>query len=306
MSEEAASHVLGGQANLWTEFVAEKELAMYMTFPRLAALAEKLWTPKDLTDWTDFSRRLPKLFSRYDQIGINYAKSVYLVQAKAEMLLADKIVLLTLTNELPNSDIRYILGDKELTTDAKKYSEPLEISETTIVKAALFENDKVVGKIFVDTIKFHNAVARPVDYKTIYSDRYQGQGDFTLTNAVRGSKNFHDGQWQGWINNDMEVIIDLENEQDVRQVSVGTLENQGSGIYFPVIVEVSTSTDGHSYQKQGELKRKFSHNGEPGLKDFVVNIDSIKTRFIKVEAINLKTPPNGDGSWLFVDEITVN
>ncbi len=305
MSEEAASHVLGGQANLWTEFITEKELAMYMIFPRLAALAEKLWTPKTLTDWTDFSRRLPILFSRYDQIGINYAKSVYLVLAKAEMLIEDKTVILTLTNELTNPDIRYVLGDTELTKDAKKYSEPLEISESTIVKAALFENDKVMGKMFVDTIKFHNAVAKRVNYITMYSDRYQGQGDFTLTNAVRGSKNFHDGQWQGWIDNDMEVIIDLENEQDVQQVMVGTLEDQGSGIYFPVAVEVSTSTDGHSYQKQGELKRKYNQNGTTILNDFVVKINPTATRFVKVKAVNLKTPPNGGGSWLFVDEITV-
>ena len=305
MSEEAASHVLGGQANLWTEFITEKELAMYMTFPRLAALAEVLWTPKELKNWADFSQRLPGLFARYNQIGINYAKSIYLVIPKAEMLIEDKTVILVLTNELPNPDIRYVLGDKELTKDAKKYSKPLEISETTIVKAALFQNDKAIGKIFVDTIKFHNAVAKRVNYKTMYNERYQGQGDFTLTNAVRGSKNFHDGQWQGWIDNDMEVVIDLENEQDVQQVTVGTLESQGAGIYFPVAVEVSTSEDGKSFKKQGELKRKYSQSVETNLNDFAVKINPTTTRFIKVKAVNLKTPPNGGGSWLFVDEITV-
>jgi len=198
-----------------------------------------------------------------------------------------------------------VLGDKELTKDAKKYSKPLEISETTIVKAALFQNDKAIGKIFVDTIKFHNAVAKRVNYKTMYNERYQGQGDFTLTNAVRGSKNFHDGQWQGWIDNDMEVVIDLENEQDVQQVTVGTLESQGAGIYFPVAVEVSTSEDGKSFKKQGELKRKYSQSVETNLNDFAVKINPTTTRFIKVKAVNLKTPPNGGGSWLFVDEITV-
>lgn len=305
MSEEAAKHVLGGQANLWTEFIAEKELSMYMTFPRIAALAETLWTPKELKDWPDFSRRGIELFQRYDEIGINYAKSVYLVSANYEMSLEDKTVSLVLTNELPNSDIRYVLGNEDLGSNSNKYSYPIKISETTVIKAALFKNDKAIGKTFIDTIKFHKSVGKTVKYAEAYSDHYKGQGEFNLTNVIRGTKNFHDGQWQGWIDKDMEVIIDLENEQSVQRVSVGALENQNVGIYFPITVEVSTSTDGKSYKKQGRIKRAYSQNWESRLKDFVVNINPAMATFVKVKVTNLRTPPNGGDSWLFVDEITV-
>ena len=160
-------------------------------------------------------------------------------------------------------------------------------------------------KTYVDTIKFHKAVGKPVKYAEDYSDSYKGQGAFNLTNTIRGTKNFHDGQWQGWIRSDMEVVIDLENEQSIEKVSVGTLENQGSGIYFPVAVEVFTSIDGKIFKKQGETKRDYSQNGDSSLKDFVVKISPINTKFVKVKVTNLGSPPNGGGSWLFVDEIVI-
>ena len=58
----------------------------------------------------------------------------------------------------------------------------------------------------------------------------------------------------------MEVVIDLEDEQLVKKVSVGTLEYQNYVIYFPKAVEVSTSTDGKSYKKQGDIKIAYSHH----------------------------------------------
>lgn len=305
MSEKAALHVIGGQANLWGEFITEKELSMYMTFPRLAALAEKLWTPKELADWSDFSRRVKTLFKRYDYLDINYAKSAYLISLNAKILLDDKTVSIVLNNEFPDSDIRYVLGNEDLGRNANKYSDPIKISETTVIKAALFENDKVIGKTFIDTIKFHRAVGKTVKYAEPYSESYKGQGEFNLTNTIRGTKNFHDGQWQGWIGKDMEVVIDLESEQLVQRVIVGTLENQGSEIYFPIAVEVSTSIDGKSYNNQGDIKRAYSQNGDSSLKDFIVNFKSTSAKFIKVKVTNLGTPINGGGSWLFIDEIAV-
>ena len=305
MSEKAAKHVLGGQACLWSEYVTEKEMAMYMTFPRLAALAETLWTPKELKDWPDFSRRVKSLFNRYDYLGINYAKSAYLVSSNIKMSFEDKTVSLALANEFPNSDIRYVLGDEELGSNSNKYTDTIKISETTVIKSAVIENDKVKGKTLTHAIKFHKAVEKKVKYKgPIPTGRYRGQ-ELNLTNAIRGTQNFDDGHWQGWYNKDMEIVIDLENEQLVKKVSVGTLEDQTWKIYFPIAVEVLTSIDGKSFKKQGDIKRAYSP-GDSSLKDFVVNINPTTAKFVKVKATNLGMSRNNKKrSWLFVDEIIV-
>jgi len=220
--------------------------------------------------------------------------------------LNDKTVLLSLNNEFSNVDLRYVLGDANLTANVNKYVGPIKLAETTIVKASIFKNNRPIGAAYVDTIKFHNAVGKDVKYTEEYSDSYKGQGVFNLVNTLRGTKNFHDGQWQGWIENDMEIVIDLEKEQSIHQIVVGSIENQGSGIYFPIQIDVLTSVDGTSFQKQGEIKRDYQQNGNSELKDFKVGFKETKSKFVKVKVARLKNPPNRGGAWLFIDEVLVD
>ena len=69
-----APRILGGQANLWTEYIPNFQHVQYMIFPRICALSEALWSPKDERDWTSFQQRLPAEFARFDQEGVNYRK----------------------------------------------------------------------------------------------------------------------------------------------------------------------------------------------------------------------------------------
>lgn len=69
---EFQSRILGGQANLWTEYVASFPHVEYMMFPRLSALAEAVWSPKSARDWNSFSRRLKVHEVRLDLLGVNY------------------------------------------------------------------------------------------------------------------------------------------------------------------------------------------------------------------------------------------
>jgi hexosaminidase len=73
----AAEHVLGVQANLWTEHVRLDEWASYMTWPRAAALAELGWSPAERRDFADFQRRLPLEFDRYRALGMYFSADVF-------------------------------------------------------------------------------------------------------------------------------------------------------------------------------------------------------------------------------------
>ena len=65
-----AKHVLGVQANLWTENVRTEDQATRMTYPRAAALAEIGWTPHGAVDWRDFEPRLATERQRYARLGL--------------------------------------------------------------------------------------------------------------------------------------------------------------------------------------------------------------------------------------------
>ncbi len=305
MTTEQANHVLGGQANLWSEYITTEEHSEYMIFPRLAALSETVWSPKELRDWDDFSSRLPALFKRYEYRGINYAKSAYLITPKAEINLDSKTLSLSLNSEFPNADTRYVLGDKELIGNPTKYTIPIELTTTSIITAAVFKNDSLFGKVFTDTIQFHKAVASQVKYISPNSQKYKGAGESTLVNAIRGTKNFHDGQWQGWMNDDMEVIIDLQKQESISQVTVGALEKQSPWIYFPKAIEVYSSNDAVSFEKVAVIERPYAQNASTELKDFIISFDTLSTRYVKVNAINLKQSPKGSGVWMFIDEILI-
>ncbi|HEV2286107.1 MAG TPA: family 20 glycosylhydrolase, partial [Steroidobacteraceae bacterium] len=72
-----AQHVLGVQANLWTEHVRTEANAEYMTWPRAAALAEVAWSAPARIDWDSFRMRLASEFTRYRALGIHYADDVF-------------------------------------------------------------------------------------------------------------------------------------------------------------------------------------------------------------------------------------
>lgn len=305
LTVEEAKHVLGGQANLWSEQIKTESHSEYMIFPRLAALSETLWSPKESRNWEDFSTRIGTLFERFDDLNINYAKSAYLVMNDVSIDIETKEASIVLKNEFTNADIRYTLHDKKLDDNAIKYTTPLKIDETTTINASLFKDDKAVGKPFQTTIEFHKAVGKKVSYKEVYSEQYQGEGEFGLVNTLRGTKNFHDGHWQAWLVKDMEAVVDLGEETSIQEVILGTLENQGPSIYFPTSVTVFISKDGKTYHEVGSVKRAFAKNPASELKDFTISFDAQNARFVKVIATNLKKTPNGGDAWLFVDEIII-
>lgn len=74
LTPEQGKHVLGGQANLWTEYIANPQKIQYMIFPRATALSEVLWSPKAGKDFADFQRRLETQYKRYDLWGVHYYK----------------------------------------------------------------------------------------------------------------------------------------------------------------------------------------------------------------------------------------
>jgi hexosaminidase len=71
LTPDEAMHVLGAQANLWTEFIATEDHLEYMLFPRVLALAEMVWTPAERRSWDDFALRLPERIRALRASGVN-------------------------------------------------------------------------------------------------------------------------------------------------------------------------------------------------------------------------------------------
>ena len=69
-----AHHILGTQAQIWTEYIPEPSKVEFMAFPRLCALAEVAWTDKEQKNYDDFKFRLMNHLERLEKIPVNYRK----------------------------------------------------------------------------------------------------------------------------------------------------------------------------------------------------------------------------------------
>lgn len=76
ISDEAKKHILGVQANLWTEYIQYPNQAEYQVLPRMAALCEVQWTAGK-KDYKAFVERLTRLLNLYDAYNLNYARHLW-------------------------------------------------------------------------------------------------------------------------------------------------------------------------------------------------------------------------------------
>ena len=77
LSRQEAKYIIGGQANVWTQYMKTPEYVEYMIFPRAAALSEVLWSPRESRNYPWFKKRLLELIKRYDAEGIRYCKAEF-------------------------------------------------------------------------------------------------------------------------------------------------------------------------------------------------------------------------------------
>ncbi|MEN6310764.1 MAG: family 20 glycosylhydrolase, partial [Acidobacteriota bacterium] len=136
LSEDEAAHVIGGQANLWAEYVPAAGHAEYMLLPRLAALSEAVWSAKGARQWVDFSRRLDGLMAHYDTAGLNYARSAF--QVRIESGAVAKRITAALETEIPGLDIRFTTDGTAPRASSKRYVKPLTFKKTTELRATAF------------------------------------------------------------------------------------------------------------------------------------------------------------------------
>lgn len=75
LTDEEAKHILGGEATMWGEFVTPENIDSRI-WPRSAAIAERLWSPADVTDVQDMYRRLETVSFRLEELGLAHIKNV--------------------------------------------------------------------------------------------------------------------------------------------------------------------------------------------------------------------------------------
>jgi hexosaminidase len=156
-------HVLGLQAELWTEHMQTEKRVEWMALPRAAALAEVGWSQRP-KNWPDFLHRLAPLFARYRAFNLNYADSAFGIEP--DFAADGGKVRVTLSN-LPelrdaglDADIRYTLDGSDPTAASTRYGEALDLAMGTEVRAATFLGSEQVSRTWSSQVSGVSAVRR--------------------------------------------------------------------------------------------------------------------------------------------------
>ena len=312
ISKEKSHLILGGQGNLWTEYVQNNNIAQYRVLPRMSALSEVLWSGPGTDTYENFYVRLKKLKDRFKILGWKYSEGFFEVSINSTRNHLKNNMLISISSEKPDKPIYYTIDNTEPTINSKKYIKPFIINKTTIIKAAVFNNNKPAGKIMKQTFSFHKAIGKTIHYNSLFSSRYPGSGDATLINGINGSKNYNDGKWQGWKKNNAEIIIDLHKKENINNLSISFLESHNVWIFLPKKISISFSNDLKTFFDEKEIIIKQNNkNSPPNRQLFKTENLNLNYRYIKLIIKNQKFCPdwhNGSGGdcWLFIDEVQVN
>jgi hexosaminidase len=311
LTKDQAKHILGAQGNLWTEFIPTTQQAEYMAVPRMLALAEVDWSPSSKRNWNDFNRRLQVQFRRLGYMNVNYSKGSFRVNLSNSYDPKKKELMVTMSSEQYDVPIRYTLDGNDPTIKSTQYTGPVAITKNCYIKAGLFVNDTLREHFTEMPVIVHNAIPAKITYLEDYSYRYPSSGDHALIDGFKGSINHRDGYWQGYLGNNMDVILDLGKMEAIHSINVTCLQNTASWIFLPEYVEFSLSPDGKHWHSinQVETPRDVKPD-EAGIQPYAHLFPATEARYVRVTAKNPGVCPawhegKGQKSWIFVDEIVV-
>jgi len=133
-------HVLGAQANIWTERIATQQHLFYMLLPRELALAEAVWSRPQDRDWDAFLRRLPAQFTWLSAQGYPFRVPEPACSSfRDDRHGATRPSAVALSVPL-DANIRYTLDDSPPTPESRLYRGPLRLG-AAVVRARTFAPD---------------------------------------------------------------------------------------------------------------------------------------------------------------------
>lgn len=309
LTADEARHIIGVQANIWTEYMPTFKQMQYMALPRLAALSEVQWSQPALKDYNSFTNRLTEFTHLYDRLGYNYAKHLYNVAIHVDSDNKWREILIHMTTA-GNAEIRYTLDGTEPTANSTLYTGAIVLQKSAKIRAAAFRNGKR-SSVTSQDISFNKATACPVELLQPTHKNYTYKGGATLTDGLLGDKGFGTGRWLGFSGNDLEAVIDLKQNTDVSSVSLNTCVDKGSWIFDARNIEVSVSADGKSFTKVASKSLPALEEQTPdNIYTYELTFPQTTTRYVKVTATSEHNIPEWHGgkgkpAFLFVDEISV-
>lgn len=314
-TDQQAFYILGGQANLWTEYIPNMEQLEYMTYPRALALSQVLWC-KTKPPYELFQESLLKYHLKYLQLyNVNYSKAMFYSQM--ELLQKGNGLNVHFKGSDPN--YKFDLLTKAIENGASQSKNKI-VGEKDSLYFERTKGDQVLKYSFelnsentadptVFELNMHPAIGLPIDLITKPSDRYKGNGAFTLVDGIIGASPWKGSEWLGFQEQEIEFTVDLQKLATISGFELNFLEDHGSWIHLPNLVRVKVSKNGKKwkYIKAADIQPYSCTVTKGKYLKFASPINR-KARYIHFlittfDEIPEGEPGTGNVPWTFIDEL---
>ena len=294
LEDQYKQYILGGQANLWTEYLPTIQAVEYQTFPRLVAMAEVLWN-KSKVPYSDFVEALSTTYlPQLRNDGVRFSTSFldpaleirpYKTGVSYGLIKPVEEVVFSVNNEV----VTGINIERTEQAEEHRYLVHSNIGDQEL---------RVCDYTFIS----HLALGKKISFDTKPHEKYDHNGSLGLTDGVVGKKPWKGNEWLGFNNDTIQFTLDMEELTTFGKIQIETLNDPGSWIYRPERYVIQLSSNGKKFKTVAKAKM----NG-----DLIQLKKKMKARYVKVMIYNKELIPQGQTGagftpWTFINEIILS
>ena len=313
LSKEEAKYILGGQANVWTEYIADFDHVEYMVYPRALALIQSLWC-EEKPPYEQFLAEYIAHQEGYLALhGVNAAKSVFFPELKIERSKNGISVSWSTLNENEELNLKhYLEGFSDVyELDTVRNGESFIINRSLELFSVPVVYD-LKSQNFKDRLryKFYQSASlgAEVEMAPKPHEAYNHNGSLNLVDGILGdSSHWKASQWLGFRDKEITIKVDLGEIQKINTLTIGFLNQNGSWIYLPEAVKIQYSNNQRNWFDFESQMTPFDSNKKVNRIRQDVEFEARYILFT-VKAMDAIPPGNGGAGtipWTFIDEIQV-
>ena len=292
-------HILGGQANVWTEYIPDFNQVQYMAYSRGLAMSEALWSGTG--QYEEFLNRFDYHVDFLRAKGFNMAYHVLDIHPDITKLDNGK---LNVSFKIPNGAL---ISKKS--KDAEGWivtQDQTFIIDTSGLYQFRAEKNLKQGKAYRLVFDKHIGTFANLSLQGQPSSWYAAKGAESLQNGIRAStKIFKDGEWLGFAGQDVLASYQFDEPVAIRFISVRCFKRNSDWIYAPkkVVVKIEENSELNEYSPSVILENSLFYEYHFNLD--APNTDTLEVYFENFGLIPSGLPGEGKKSWLFIDEIVI-
>lgn len=304
LTADEATHIIGAQAQIWTEYMKTPENVQYMLLPRLFALSEIDWTSKERKNWYDFRNRLDNSIQRLAVMGLNYSQGNEKVDVSAKAMKGGKYLMLNLESERPNMIVHYNLDGNLVTPGSAVADKPIKVKSNAKLYSAVFIEGQLKDKMINRLVEPH--LAAYTEAMDLRNDR-PGAKPVSMPGLIDGFCGTTDSDQATWNTiqgKENQITIDLKKTVSPKEITIHCMTIKDREFVMPSSVEIQVSQDNKDYTSVTTIKNDATDPiTSTTIKDFTTAVKSLKARYvrlvIKAESKTARDPR------MMIDEVIV-